>query len=284
MPYLLAVTLLWSVSFSLIGVYLAGQVDAYFAVLTRIGLASLLFLPFLRPRYLSPMLAAQLMVLGAVQLGLMYLFYYHGFALLSVPEVLIFTIFTPLYVALLSDALSGRVHFSYLGAALLAVVGAAVMRWGSLSPHFWLGALVMQGSNLCFALGQVGYKHLLARLPAPPPQRAIFGCFYLGALVVALPAWLWLGSERYPASPTQWGVLIWLGLIASGLGYFGWNKGATQVSGGTLAVMNNALIPVGLVVNLLLWQQDTDLLRLGVGSGLMLASLLCCRPARVVGA
>ncbi|MFT7194919.1 MAG: hypothetical protein ACI8U1_002565, partial [Rheinheimera aquimaris] len=39
MSYLVGVTLLWAFSFSLIGVYLAGQVDPYFAVLLRVGLA-----------------------------------------------------------------------------------------------------------------------------------------------------------------------------------------------------------------------------------------------------
>ena len=87
MNYLIGVTLLWSFSFSLIGVYLAGQVDAYFSVLTRIALASLVFLPFLRRRWLRPDLAAKLMALGAIQLGIMYLFYYHSFLLLTVPEV-----------------------------------------------------------------------------------------------------------------------------------------------------------------------------------------------------
>ena len=37
MPYLLTVTLLWAFSFSLIGEYLAGQVDSDFAVLARVG-------------------------------------------------------------------------------------------------------------------------------------------------------------------------------------------------------------------------------------------------------
>ena len=59
MNYLIGVTLLWSFSFSLIGVYLAGQVDAYFSVLTRIALASLVFLPFLRRRWLRPILAGR---------------------------------------------------------------------------------------------------------------------------------------------------------------------------------------------------------------------------------
>ena len=83
MNYLIGVTLLWSFSFSLIGVYLAGQVDAYFSVLTRIVLASLVFLPFLRRRWLRPDLVAKLMALGAIQLGIMYLFYYHSFLLLT---------------------------------------------------------------------------------------------------------------------------------------------------------------------------------------------------------
>ena len=85
MNYLIGVTLLWSFSFSLIGVYLAGQVDAYFSVLTRIALASLVFLPFLRRRWLRPDLVAKLMALGAIQLGIMYLFYYHSFLLLTAP-------------------------------------------------------------------------------------------------------------------------------------------------------------------------------------------------------
>jgi len=53
MNYLIAVTLLWAVSFSLIGEYLAGQVDSYFSVLTRILLAGLIFVPLLRPSRLN---------------------------------------------------------------------------------------------------------------------------------------------------------------------------------------------------------------------------------------
>ncbi len=47
MGYLSGVTLLWAFSFSLIGVYLAGQVDSYFSVLMRIVLAGLVFFTFL---------------------------------------------------------------------------------------------------------------------------------------------------------------------------------------------------------------------------------------------
>ena len=46
MPYLLIVTVLWAFSFSLIGQYLAAQVDSDFAVLLRVLIAAAVFLPF----------------------------------------------------------------------------------------------------------------------------------------------------------------------------------------------------------------------------------------------
>jgi hypothetical protein len=51
-------------------------------------------------------------------------------------------------------------------------------------------------------------------------------------------------------------------MVASGLGLYWRNKGASLVDGGTLAVMNNALVAAGLLVNLLLCNRDADLWRL----------------------
>ena len=276
MPILWGVTLLWAFSFSLIGVYLAGQVDSYFSVLTRVALATLVFLPLVIRNPIAPALALRIMAIGAIQLGLMYLFYYQSFLLLSVPEVLIFTIFTPVYVTLIYDLMAGRFHSRYLLSAALAIIGAAVMRYNQLSDEFWAGFLLVQATNLCFAGGQVLYKRLIETWPSSRPivQHQTFGWFYIGALLLVLPAWLLLGGDQYPTSQLQWGVLIWLSIAASGLGYFLWNLGATKVSSGQLAIMNNALIPAGLLVNLLIWNRDTDVLRLAVGAGIMMAALL----------
>lgn len=274
MGYLISVTALWAFSFSLIGVYLAGQVDSYFAVLVRVTLAMLVFLPFLRPSLLRGKQRITLMALGAIQLGVMYTFLYQSFLLLSVPEVLLFTIFTPVYIALLDDLLFGRFTPIYLLTALLAVVGAAVIRYDGIDSGFWLGFFVVQGANLCFALGQVGYRRLAADLPADLAWHNVFGWFFIGAMVVALPAYLLFGnSAALPSTPLQWGVLAWLGLAASGVGYFAWNQGATRVDAGTLAIMNNALIPAGLLVNLVIWSREADIVRLLLGALIMAASL-----------
>ncbi|PID50037.1 MAG: EamA family transporter [Proteobacteria bacterium] len=275
MNYLIAVTIVWAFSFSLIGVYLSGQVDSYFAVMMRIALAVLVFLPFLKLRLLSKKHTLTLIGIGAVQLGVMYIFFYQSFLLLSVPEVLLFTIFTPVYVALLDDLLFGRFTPIYLVTALLAVLGAAIIRYDGVNNHFWLGFLVVQGANLCFALGQVAYRKLAKELPTSLPWHNVFAWFFVGALLIAVPAWLLLGNTaKLPSTATQWGVLLWLGLVASGLGYFAWNKGATQVDAGTLAIMNNALIPAGLIVNLTLWNRDENISRLLLGGMIIVASLM----------
>ncbi|MEZ8141166.1 hypothetical protein A1OO_06595 [Enterovibrio norvegicus FF-33] len=274
MGYLAFITLLWAFSFSLIGVYLAGQVDAWFSVVTRVALAAVVFLPFLRLKGVPRPLMLKLMAIGGIQLGLMYCFYYQSFLYLSVPEVLLFTVFTPVYVTLTYDLLHRRFSPWYLMTAALAVLGAVMIKFASVNPNFMLGFLIVQGANLCFAIGQVSYKFLMERTETDVPQHTVFGLFYLGALCVALPAFLLLGNtDKLPTTSLQWGILIYLGTVASGLGYFLWNKGATLVNAGALAVMNNVLVPAGIVVNVLIWNRDADLGTLTMGGAVILASL-----------
>lgn len=285
MRYLLIVTLLWAFSFSLIGEYLAGRVDSYFAVLTRIVIAGLLFVPLTRWRGQAPAFVRGMLLIGALQFGITYVCLYLSFSVLSVPEVLLFTILTPLHVTLIEDALNRRFNPWALVAAAVAVAGAAIIRYDGISSGFLFGFLLLQLANFTFAAGQVLYKHLLLRHPSDEPQYRRFGFFYLGAVLIALPAFLLLGNaERMPATPLQWGVLCWLGVMASGLGLYWWNKGASLVDGGTLAVMNNALVPAGLLVNLLIWNHDADLLRLALGGAVIAASLPLVRIGRRQGA
>ncbi len=159
MLYLSAVTLLWAFSFSLIGVYLAGQVDSWFSVLMRVVLAALVFLPFLKFRNIPKSLILKLMTVGGIQLGLMYCFYYQSFLLLSVPEVLLFTVFTPIYVTLVYDLLKGRFSPWYLITAIIAVAGAVVIKFSGVNDNFLQGFLVVQGANLCFVTADVKMTH-----------------------------------------------------------------------------------------------------------------------------
>ncbi|MFQ3258365.1 DMT family transporter [Pseudoalteromonas distincta] len=273
MQYLFAVTLLWAFSFSLIGVYLAGQVDAWFSVLIRIALATLIFLPFLKLKQTPKPLALKLMLIGAIQLGVMYSFYYHSFLFLTVPEVLLFTVMTPLYITLLNDVLNRRFNPRFFIVALIAVIGAITIRYENLNSDFIIGLLIVQGANISFAVGQVTYKRLMNNNQLD--DKAVFGWFFIGALIIATICYALFGnSNKLPTTFTQWGILIYLGLVASGLGYFMWNKGATLVNVGALAVMNNLLIPAGIIINVLIWNRDADIVRLSIGAAIMLGALL----------
>ena len=156
--------------------------------------------------------------------------------------------------------------------ALIATAGAAIIRFNGVSENFWFGLLLFKVLTFVL-LWDKGYKKLTSTLN-PNAHHNVFAWFYLGALAAALPAFSLFGNtSQLPQNPEQWGVLLWLGIVASGLGYYFWNQGALKVSGGTLAIMNNALIPAGLVVNLLLWQKDTDFSRLFLGGAIIALAL-----------
>ena len=138
MALLIITTILWAFSFSLIGEYLAGHVDSYFSVLMRVGLAALVFLPFLRTRGQSLKTILLYMLVGAMQLGIMYLFSFRAYVYLSVSEFLLFTVLTPLYITLIYDLLSKR-----------------RLRWG-----YVLSADVVPGDILLLDDGRVQLKVL----------------------------------------------------------------------------------------------------------------------------
>ncbi len=181
MGLLVFVTVLWAFSFSLIGEFLAGQVDSDFAVLSRVLLGALVFLPFTRWRGVASGQKLGILVTGMLQFGITYLCLYRSFSYLTVPEVLLFTIFTPLYVTLLDDALFRRFSPVALLAAAIATVGAGIIRYDGLSEDFITGFLLLQVANFTFAAGQVGYKHVMQHYPTGMPAYRTFGYFFFGA-------------------------------------------------------------------------------------------------------
>lgn len=284
MPYLILVTVLWAFSFSLIGQYLAGQVDSDFAVLVRVAIAAAVFIPFTRWRGLPWRLLGGFWLAGALQFGVTYLCLYRSFAVLTVPEVLLFTVLTPIYVTLLDDSLAKRFNPWALFAALFAVTGGIIIRFKHIEGDYLIGFLLLQLANLTFAAGQVLCRQLLARYPTEQPLHRFFGHFFLGALLLAVPSYLLFGDPaKLPQSVVQWGVLGWMGLFATALGMYWWVKGSTLVDAGTLAIMNELHVPAGLLVNLLIWNRNADLHKLAIGGAVIVASLWLNRFGRKMG-
>lgn len=263
MLLLLIVSFVWAFSFGLIKGRLTGLDPTAVAVI-RIAFATVVFLPLLQIRALPRRLTLKYALIGAVQFGGMYIFYLHAFAYLQAYQIALFTIFTPLYVALLDAALTRRFQPRHMVAALLSVVGAAlVMQNAGLGSGLSTGFLLVQCSNLCFAAGQLAYKRARAQAGSGTSDARLFGLLYLGALVATLSFSL-VVTDWSSFRPTwdQWGVLAYLGVLASGVCFFWWNLGATRVNTGTLAAFNNAKVPLGVACSLLFFGESADLPRL----------------------
>jgi drug/metabolite transporter (DMT)-like permease len=257
MLHLLAVSLIWAFSFGLIKRHLAG-VDSTFVTAARLGLALLVFAPFLRVGALRPRLLMTLAAIGAVQFGLMYLAYIESFRYLRAYEAALFTITTPVFVTLFADALDARLRPRALAAALLAVVGTMFVLLRPTQLELTLiGFGLVQLSNAAFAVGQVWYRRLRAR-ETTLRDRDVFGILYAGAFVLAVTVMLARGGWTVPTA-TQSATLLYLGILASGVGFFLWNVGATRVNAGVLAVMNNLKIPLAVAVSLLFFGEKANL-------------------------
>lgn len=260
MLHLVVVSLIWAFSFGLIKRYLGG-VDSSFVTAARLGLALLVFLPFLRLRGVNSRTLAALAGIGAVQFGLMYLAYIESFRYLRAYEAALFTITTPIFVTLLADALDRKLRVRALFAALLAVIGTAFVTVKSTDLEITLRGLALVSlSNAAFAMGQVWYRRLRAQ-QTTLRDRDVFAVLYGGAFLVALAAMLIQGAPVTPTAAQLW-TLLYLGVLASGMGFFLWNVGATRVSAGTLAVMNNLKIPLAVVVALLIFGEQANLVAL----------------------
>lgn len=261
MPFLLIVSLLWAFSFGLTKGLTAG-LDGNLVAAIRLGLALLVFLPFLRLRGLPLRTGLQLMGIGAIQFGLMYLAYNASFRYLPAYQVALFSVTTPILVTLFADAFDRTLRPRALLAALVAMVGTAVIVFqpGS-APASLHGFILVQIANLTFALGQVLYRRIRATCSLRPDHET-FALLYVGAFALTGAVVLSQGQIQTYPSPAQWRLLAYLGLVASGLGFFLLNLGATRVSAGTLAVMNNAKIPLAVVCSLLFFGESADPFRL----------------------
>ena len=269
MALLLIASFIWAFSFGLIKKYLGG-LDANFVAFIRLALAFLLFIPWLRPRKIAPALTVRMFLVGMVQFGLMYVFYIQSFSFLAAHQVALFTIFTPLYVAAADDLWEKRFRPLHFWTALLAVAGTAVIVYSTWqNKNLFSGFFLVQASNICFAIGQVCYRRLLPRRPGWQ-DRDGFAWLYLGGTAAALLAMLFFsGPLDLHLNVSQLLVLLYLGLLASGVGFFLWNIGATRVNTGMLAVLNNAKIPLAVLVALLFFGEHADWPRLLSGGGII---------------
>ena len=271
MRYLIAVSMIWSLSFGLISVRFGG-VDSNLLGFARLAIALPFFLPFLQLSGLPLRTLFSLLAIGAVQYGLMYAALFHSFKYLQGHEVALLTVFTPFYVVIFHSLFSRSWNSLFYLSALLALAGGA---WIYLPAEFnapLTGILWMQVSNAAFALGQVWYVRCK---PAERSDLSLYAIPFAGAVSITALATTfssgWSGLLNLDSA--QWITLVYLGAVASGLCFFWWNKGATQVNSGALAAMNNLKIPLAVLISVLVFQEQASLIALVGGAFLILSGI-----------
>lgn len=283
MPFLIAVSVLWAFSFGIMG-RLTG-LDSTYVATVRLSIAFLCFLPFLRFRGLSIHESITLIGIGALQFGVMYVSYIKAYAYLPSHLVALFSILTPLYIVLAHDLVRKRWHWSLLGCAVLSIAGAAVIKY-SQAPQgsFWTGFGLMQIANISFGVGQLLYRSWKRKRSDLADRDSISLLLFGGAVLAGVGYALFGDFSKASPSTEQWYVLIYLGAIASGLGFFWWNKGAARSSPGVLATCNNAVVPVAMGVSLFVFGEAHDItsesiLKLTIGATLIFGAIVWSKKA-----
>ena len=274
MIYLALVSVIWAFSFGLIGSALSG-VDSFLVATLRLGVASLIFLPFLRLKEIGSIDRFRLIIYGAIQFGLMYAFYMRAYQFIPSHLVAIFSILTPVYVVLIHDLRRRTFSKHYLWVAILSVLGAASIKAKTIpSGDIWMGFGLMQAAGIAFAFGQVAYRDWKRANPQLP-DRSVFALLSLGGVFsVGCFSFVLTDFQAVELSTEHWKAILYLGCVASGLGFFLWNKGASMSNPGTLAAFNNAVVPIAVLFSLFIFGEaeklDTEsLVRLTVGAGLI---------------
>lgn len=274
MFYLALVSIIWAFSFGLIGSALTG-VDSFLVATLRLGVASIIFLPFLRLKDIGSIDRYRLIIYGAIQFGLMYACYMRAYQFLPSHLVAIFSILTPVYVVLIHDLRRRTFSKHYLWVAILSVLGAASIKAKTIpSGDIWMGFGLMQAAGIAFAFGQVAYRDW-KRANQQVPDRTVFALLSLGGVFgVGCFSLMLTDFQAVELTTDHWKAILYLGCVASGLGFFLWNKGASASNPGTLAAFNNAVVPLAVLFSLFLFGEADSLdaeslIRLIVGTGLI---------------
>ena len=275
MIYLILTSSIWAFSFGLVKGQLT-SLEPNFVACARLMIALPVFLPFLRLTGLSSKTCLRLIGIGAVQYGLTYTFYLMAMQKLNAYEAALFTIFTPLYVSLINDCFQKQFSAFHLGMSALAVLGAAVIKYSNTNTgNILYGFLLMQVSNVCFSFGQIDYKRIRSQHKELKDSQIYALLFLGGVLITAFSTTLMHGwSSALEMNQDQIVTLVFLGAVASGIGFFWWNKGAVTTNAGTLAVMNNLKIPLAVAVSLLVFGERVDIPRLLIGGGIMILAIV----------
>ena len=258
MIYLIIVSILWSFSFGIIKYSLSGVDSSYISFIR--SLIALLFFSSISIYNIKKFtLDLKLILIGALQFGLMYIFYIQSYAYLPAYLIATFTITTPIFVGLASKYIARQsISKNGIYAISLVIIGSFLMRINFVNPFdYWVGFLLIQFANLFFASGQILFKEWKIKNDSTDILHN-FSQMFLGATLVTSLFYLFSSTGGNQLSSENLFALIFLGLISTGLGFLFWNLGSLKVTNDKLAVMNNLIIPIAILNSYFIFGEQID--------------------------
>ena len=259
MSYLIIVSILWSFSFGIIK-YGLGGVDSSYISFIRSLIAFLFFSSISIYNIKKFSFDLKLVIIGAIQFGLMYVFYIQSYAYLPAYLIATFTITTPIFVGLASKfILKEQISKNGIYAIILVLIGSFLMRMNIVNPlNYWIGFLLIQFANFFFASGQILFKEWNAENDSKDIVHN-FSQLFLGATLITSIFYFFSMNNSYELTSINLFTLIFLGLVSTGLGFLFWNIGSLKVSNEKPAVMNNLIIPIAVLNSFFIFGEQINL-------------------------
>ena len=203
----------------------------------------------------------RLVLIGAIQFGLMYILYIQSYQYLPAYLIATFTITTPIFIGIFSQLLDEK-SFSLNGifSIILVVIGSLMMRFNIVNLiDYWLGFFLIQCANVCFAIGQIMFKRWHSKNTSVDIIYN-FSQMFFGAVLITSIFSIINSTNLAMLNASNLYALLFLGLFSTGFGFLAWNLGAIQVSNERLAVMNNAVIPIAIFNSYLIFGEAINLI------------------------
>lgn len=266
---LLLASIIWAFSYSLNKQNLAG-VNPFMVSFIFCASSVLLFLPTFRLRGLSLKKFLIVLALGALEFGLMYIFFQLSFAFLDAYEIALLLTTTPIYVVF-ADGIFNKAALALpcLLASLCVLLSFLLVSGAEYSFNRY-GVLLIQGSNLSFAFGQVLVKkffekellnkttNFTKKAAATLSLTQCMSVLYLGGCCVCGLAAILTQTEYVPFTRSAMFWTIILGISCCGICHYLWDFGILRVKTPVAAVMNNLQIPLSMLIAVIFFGEHID--------------------------
>lgn len=254
--YLLALgcVFVWGCTFISSKILLQAGLQPVDILLLRFGMAYLLLLPFYRKHLRLPSWKdeAWMIFLGITGGSLYFLTENTAIKYTLTTNASLIVSLTPLYTMLLMRVVkrkSTRLSSRMLIGSLLAVIGvfSVVMNGHILLELNPLGDFLSLLSGLCWSFYSLAYCYVAQKWSALLITRKLFFWGFITAIPFGFAESSLSHASLAFAQPVVWGNLLFLGIVASLLCFFGWNVAVSRIG----AIHANNLIYFNPLVTLL---------------------------------